>query len=57
MHYGAAQSPVIGFNCVATRYCQGFGKQAQALGNGPLGPDATRRLYDYDCVAPAEPAN
>lgn len=42
---------------VATRYCQGFGKQAQALGNGPLGPDTTKRLYDYNCVAPVEPAN
>jgi len=41
----------------AADYCQGFGKTAEALGDRPLGPDTTERLYDYNCVVPGEPEN
>ena len=39
----------------AERYCQGYGKRAMALGDKPLGPKSTKRLYVYDCVNPADP--
>lgn len=39
----------------AERYCQGYGKRAEFLGDKPLGPSTTKRLYAYNCVSPAEP--
>jgi hypothetical protein len=39
----------------AERYCQSYGKRAVALGDIPLGPSTTKRLYAYDCVSPAKP--
>lgn len=46
--------PLDDVDAVATGYCQRFGKRAEALGNRAVGPDTTERLYDYNCVAPAE---
>ena len=49
--------PLDDVGSVAASYCQRFDKQAEALGDRPLGPDTTQRLYDYNCIAPTEPAN
>ena len=49
--------PLDDVDAIATAYCRRFGKHAVAIGDGPLGPDTTERLYDYNCVAPAAPAD
>jgi len=49
--------PLDDVDAVATGYCKRFGKQAEALGDRAVGPDTTERLYDYNCVAPAETEN
>lgn len=36
----------------AAEYCRGYGKTAEPLGDRPLGPETTERLYDYNCVTP-----
>lgn len=39
----------------AARYCREYGKRAVFLGDKPLGPSTTKRLYAYNCVGPADP--
>jgi hypothetical protein len=50
-----AAGPLANVSGIARRYCQGYGKRAVALGDKPLGPSTTRRLYAYNCVSPADP--
>ena len=47
--------PLANVGGFAERYCQGYGKRAVALGDKPLGPSTTKRLYVYDCASPADP--
>ena len=42
---------------LAQKHCQGYGKEAVALGDKSLGPNTTKRLYAYDCVSPVNPHN
>lgn len=49
--------PVDDVDAVASRYCERFGKQAEAVGDRAVGADTTERLYDYNCVAPGATAN
>lgn len=47
--------PLANVDGFAARYCRGYGKRAEFLGNKPLGPSTTKRLYAYNCVSPADP--
>ena len=47
--------PLANVSGFAERYCQDYGKRAVALGDKPLGPSTTKRLYAYNCVNPADP--
>jgi hypothetical protein len=47
--------PLDDVSGLAARYCQKYSKRAVPIGNKPLGPSTTRRLYVYDCASPIEP--
>ncbi len=48
--------PLANVRGFAERYCQGYDKRAVAMGNRPLGPSTTKRLYAYNCVSPSPSA-
>jgi len=50
-----AAGPLVNVSGMANRHCRQYGKSAVYLGNKPLGPSTTRRLYAYNCVVPADP--
>jgi len=47
--------PLANVSGYAQRYCRRYGKRAVFLGDRPLGPSTTKRLYGYNCIGPAEP--
>lgn len=47
--------PLANVNGYAQRYCRRYGKRAVFLGDRPLGPSTTKRLYGYNCISPADP--
>ena len=47
--------PLANVNGYAQRYCRRYGKSAVFLGDRPLGPSTTQRLYAFNCISPADP--
>lgn len=50
-----AAGPLTDVQGIAQKYCARYGKRAELLGDGPVGPSTVKRLYGYDCVSPADP--
>ena len=47
--------PLANVNGYAKRYCRRYGKNAVYIGDRPLGPSTTERLYGFNCIGPADP--